>query len=104
LLDQIALNELLPLCVEHNIAVVIGGVYNSGILADPDAPGARFNYEPSSKSWLDKARRIQSVCERRGVPLKAAAIQFPSGHPAIAVVLTGVRSPAEMEENERMFR
>ncbi len=104
LLDQIALNELLPLCIQKNIAVVIGGVYNSGILADPDAPGARFNYEPSNQEWLVKARRIKAVCERHGVPLKAAAIQFPFGHPAIAVVLTGVRSPDEMEENEGMFR
>jgi D-threo-aldose 1-dehydrogenase len=103
LLDQIALNELLPLCTQKNIAVVIGGVYNSGILADPDAPGARFNYEPATEEWLDRTRRIKAVCERHGVPLKAAAIQFPFGHSAVAVVLTGVRSPAEIEENERMF-
>ncbi len=103
LLDQRALPELLPLCVEKNIAIIIGGVYNSGILADP-RPGAPFNYRPASQEWLDKALRLKAVCDRHGVPLKAAAIQFPLAHPAVASVLTGARSVAELEENERMMR
>lgn len=103
LLDQAALGELLPLCVEKRISVVIGGVYNSGILTDP-RPGATFNYQPAEARWLERAQRLKEVCERHGVPLKAAAVQFPLGHPAVATILTGVRSPAEIEENERMFR
>jgi D-threo-aldose 1-dehydrogenase len=103
LLDQAALGELLPLCVERNISVIIGGVYNSGILANPE-PGATFNYRPADAPWLAKAQRLKVVCERHGTPLMAAAIQFPLGHPAIATVLTGVRSPAEIEENDRLFR
>lgn len=103
ILDQRALHELLPLCVEKRIAVIIGGVYNSGILADP-REGATFNYEPADGPWLEKARRLRAVCDRHQVPLKAAAIQFPLAHPAVASVLTGVRSVAELEENVRMFR
>jgi D-threo-aldose 1-dehydrogenase len=103
LLDQEALPDLLPICVEKNIAIIIGGVYNSGLLADP-RPGATFNYKPAESHWLDRALKIKSVCDRHGVPLKAAAIQFPQGHPAIAVVLTGVRTVAELDDNVEMFR
>jgi D-threo-aldose 1-dehydrogenase len=103
LLDQSALLELLPLCVERQIAVVIGGVFNSGILTDP-REGATFDYVPAEHAWLEKARRIRDVCERHGVPLKAAALQFPLAHPAVATVLSGSRSVAELLENERMMR
>jgi len=103
LLDQAALGELLPLCVEKRISVVIGGVYNSGILTDPK-PGATFNYQPADQKWVERARQIKRVCDHHHTPLMAAAIQFPAAHPAVATILTGVRSPAEIEENERMFR
>ncbi len=103
LLDQVALPELLPLCVEKGIAVIIGGVYNSGILTDP-RPGATFNYRPAEPAWLERAQRLAAVCDRHETPLMAAAIQFPLAHQAVATVLTGVRSIAELEENERMFR
>lgn len=102
LLDQAALSELLPLCVERGISVLIGGVFNSGILADP-VPGATFNYRPAPAEWLERARRIAAVCQRWKVPLKAAALQFPTGHPAVASVLIGCRSPEEVDENVRMF-
>lgn len=103
LLDQAALGELLPLCVEKQISIVIGGVYNSGILTNP-RPGATFNYRPADAAWLERAQRLQQVCERYETPLMAAAIQFPLAHPAVATVLTGVRSVQEIDENERMFR
>ncbi len=102
LLDQVALQELLPLCVEKRIAVIIGGVYNSGILADP-RDGAPFNYAPANPEWIERARRLQAVCTRYNVPLKAAAIQFPMGHPAVVTVLAGARSVAELEDNAQMF-
>jgi D-threo-aldose 1-dehydrogenase len=89
LLDQDALAELLPICVERNVAVVIGGVMNSGILASPDH-GARFNYKPAPAAIVERARLIAAVCDRHGVPLKAAAIQFPLAHPVVASVVAGV--------------
>ncbi len=103
LLDQRGLAELLPLCVEKQIGIIIGGVYNSGILANP-TPGATFNYRPAEAAWLERARRLQAVCARHDTPLMAAAIQFPLAHPAVATVLTGVRSVAELEQNEQMMR
>ena len=103
LLDQTALQELLPLCLERRIAVVVGGVYNSGILADPRA-GATFDYVPATSGLIERAQRLQAVCRDYGVPLKAAALQFPLGHPAVASVLIGCRSAAEVEENVRLFR
>jgi D-threo-aldose 1-dehydrogenase len=103
LLDQVGLKELLPLCIEKRIGIIVGGVYNSGILVNPQ-PGATFNYRPAEAPWLEKAQRLQAVCQRHETPLMAAAIQFPLAHPAVATVLTGVQSVAELEENERMFR
>ena len=103
LLDQAALPELLPLCEGKRIGIIIGGVFNSGILANP-VEGATFNYRAASPEWLLKAQRLKAVCDRHETPLMAAAIQFPLAHPAVASVLTGVRSVAELEQNERMFR
>ena len=103
LLDQAALCQLLPLCVEKEIGIIVGGVYNSGILANPDV-GATFNYRPAAQYWVERAQRLKAVCDRHGVPLKAAAIQFPLAHPAVTSVLTGARSVAELEENARMLQ
>lgn len=100
LLDQAALPELLPICEQKGIAIIIGGVYNSGILANLDNPDrATFNYEPAEQHWLEKARAIKAVCDRHNVPLQAAALQFPLAHPAVAVVLTGARSTEELDQN-----
>ena len=101
LLDQSGLRELLPLCAERGVAVIAGGVFNSGILADP-RPGATYDYAPAGGELLARARRLDEVCRRHGVPLKAAAVQFPLGHPAVAAVLVGCRSRAEVSENLRM--
>jgi len=78
-------------------------VYNSGILADPRA-GATFDYVPAPAGVIERAQRLQAACRRHGVPLKAAALHFPLGHPAVASVLIGCRSAAEVEENVRLFR
>ena len=102
LLDQSGLQELLPLCQAMGIAVIAGGVYNSGILADP-GPGARYDYAPTPAAILERAQRLQAICRRHRVPLKAAAIQFPFGHPAVACVLTGSRSAAELDDNVEML-
>lgn len=102
LLEQGALRELLPLCQERNIAIVIGGVFNSDLLANP-RPGAHFNYEAASEELIARAQNIAQVCARWDVPLKAAALQFPMAHPAVASVLVGVRSIEHLEENLRLF-
>lgn len=101
LLDQTGLHELLPLCEQRGISVIVGGVYNSGILADPHLKPT-YNYVPAPSDLVEKARRIAKVCERHHVSLKAAAIQFPFGHPAVTSVLTGSRSVAELDENVSM--
>jgi len=102
LLDQVALKDLLPLCVERGIAIIAGGVYNSGILADPK-PGAHYNYQTAPADLVKRAQRIREVCARHGVPLKAAAVQFPLGHPAVTCVVVGCRSAAQLDESIQMF-
>jgi D-threo-aldose 1-dehydrogenase len=104
LLDQVALTDLLPIATEQGIAIYVGGPFNSGILADPYAAQPYFNYAPASAEWIARARRLDMVCQRHGVPLKAAAIQFPLSHPAVAAVLSGAGALAELEENVAMFR
>ena len=99
LLDQTALPEFLPYCVAHGISIVAGGPYNSGILAVGPRDGATFNYRAAAPEMMEKARRIDAVCARHGVPLRAAALQFILAHPAIASVIPGARSIAEVEEN-----
>jgi D-threo-aldose 1-dehydrogenase len=102
LLDQRGLVELLPLCEERGVAVIAGGVFNSGVLADP-GEGATFDYAPAPREVLDRARRLAAVCARHGVPLTAAALRFPLAHPAVTTVLTGARSGAEFRENAALL-
>jgi len=102
LLDQSALSDLLPLAAARGVTVIAGGVFNSGLLADP-RPGARFNYSAAAPDLVARAQHLQAVCARFEVPLRAAALQFPTFHPAVGTVLIGSRSPAEIEENVRLF-
>jgi D-threo-aldose 1-dehydrogenase len=97
LLDQEALADLLPACQERGVAVFVGGVMNSGVLADPK-PGATFNYAPAPPAVIDRARRIGEACARHDVPLRAAAMQFPMAHPAVASLVAGVRTAAHLDE------
>ena len=102
LLDQSGLDELLPLCEEKDIGIVLGGPYNSGILASDLSDDTTFNYLPAPREILEKARSIKDVCDRHGVPLKAAALQFGLAHPAVVTTIPGARSIKELEENLRM--
>ena len=102
LLDQSALADLLPKAEAAGVAVIVGGVFNSGLLADPQ-PGARYDYAPAPPARLARARSLAAICERHGVPLGAAALQFSAAHPAVASVLVGARSPAEVEQALRWF-
>jgi D-threo-aldose 1-dehydrogenase len=94
LLDQSGLADLLPECHGRGISVIVGGVYNSGVLAAP-VPGATYDYQPASPKVLARAQAMERICARYDVPLRAAALQFPLGHPAVASVLVGMRSPEE---------
>ena len=102
LLEQGALDEFLPYCEANAISVIAGGPYNSGILASDLSERALYNYDPAPAEVLTKARAIAAVCERHGVPLKAAALQFILAHPAIAAIIPGAASPAEVDENADM--
>ena len=103
LLDQAALDELLPACVERSVSVVIGGVMNSGLLANPH-PDSHFNYGPVPPDWLERAIRLRTACDRHGVPLRAAAIQFPLAHAAVATIAAGVRTPPHLDEYPAFMR
>ncbi|MCD7445087.1 aldo/keto reductase [Streptomyces lincolnensis] len=102
LLDQSALADLLPAAVERGVSVVIGGAFNSGLLADP-RPGATYNYAQAPGELLDRALRMKAVAERHGITLRAAALAFCAAHPAVASVLAGARSAAEVHDCADQF-
>lgn len=102
LLDQAGLRSLLPRCLDRGVGVIVGGVFNSGILADP-REGAPFDYRPAAPELVDTARAMAAVCRRHGVPLTAAALQFPLGHPAVVTVLQGPVNRRELEANAGDF-
>ncbi|KUN82748.1 aldo/keto reductase [Streptomyces griseoruber] len=103
LLEQEGLVELLPEAAARGRSVLVGGVLNSGLLADP-RPGITYDYAPAPRPVLDRALRLKEVAERHGVPLRAAALHFPFGHPAVASVLTGARSADEVHDTVAMLR
>ncbi|WP_330461103.1 aldo/keto reductase [Streptomyces sp. NBC_00820] len=101
LLDQSALADLLPAALERGTPVVIGGAFNSGLLANP-GPDATYDYAPGVRS-LERALRMRGVAERHGITLRAAALAFCSAHPAVASVLVGARSAAEVRDCAEQF-
>ncbi|MGW1691477.1 aldo/keto reductase [Streptomyces sp. NPDC002399] len=103
LLDQSALTELLPEAAARGRSVVVGGVFNSGLLADP-RPGATYDYTAAPLTLLDRALRMKAVTEGHGVPLRAAALHYPLAHPAVAGVLVGTRSPDEVRDAAALLR
>jgi D-threo-aldose 1-dehydrogenase len=102
LLDQSAQNKLLPYALERKVDITIGGVFNSGVLADPK-PGATFEYLPASDEIIKKAQDIGAFLRKLGIPLTAAALQFPLRHPAVTSVLTGSRNSRELLANMTDF-
>ena len=102
LLDQSAQNKLLPYALERKVDITIGGVFNSGVLADPK-PGATFEYLPASDEIIRKAQDIRAFLSKQGIPLTAAALQFPLRHPAVTSVLTGSRNSKELLANMADF-
>lgn len=103
LLEQGGLDELLPLCARRDISLIIGGPYNSGILATGATPGATYDYKPAPPEIMEKVKRIEAVCARHDVPLASAALQFPLGHPQVATMIPGARSPQEVRQNVATF-
>jgi D-threo-aldose 1-dehydrogenase len=99
LLEQGALDELLPVCLEKRIGIVLGGPFNSGILAQGAGEGATYNSRPPPPAVLERVRRIHDLCRRHRIALAAAALQFPLAHPAISSIIPGALSPAEARAN-----
>ncbi|GGL65320.1 oxidoreductase [Streptomyces fumigatiscleroticus] len=97
LLDQSALTGLLPAAEARGVSVVIGGAFNSGLLADP-RPGAAYDYRTAPAELVERALRLKSVADRHGTALRAAALAFCAAHPAVAAVLVGARSAAEVHD------
>ncbi len=103
LLEQGALDSLLPLCARKGISLLVGGPFNTGILATGARSGAYYNYAPAPPGILERVAKIEEVCVAFDVPLPAAALQFPLGHPAVAAVVPGARSPEEVRRNRELF-
>jgi D-threo-aldose 1-dehydrogenase len=98
LLEQPALTSFMPLALEKGIGLMLGGVFNSGILATGPVAGAKYNYQPASPEILARVAAIEAVCARHGVPLRRAALQFPLGHPAVASLVMGAVKPEEVAD------
>ena len=99
LLEQEALNSFLPLCQERGVGIILGGAYNSGILASGPVKGAMYNYDLAPKHILQRVAAIQAVCKRHKVQLAEAALRFPMMHPSIVSVIPGAASPQEVARN-----
>lgn len=103
LLEQDPLDTFLPLCITRDVGIVLGGPYNSGILATGPIVGARYDYAPASEEILRRVRALNDVCVAHDTPLIAAALQFPLGHPAVKSVIPGASSPYEVRQNVEIF-
>ena len=102
LLEQTSL-DFLDWCTQNDVSIVLGGVYNSGILATGPIPGAKYDYEDAPADIVAKAERVQEVTQRHSVPLNVAAMQFARSHPAIASVVIGSANAAEAVENRAVW-
>ncbi len=103
LLEQATLDDLLPECEKRGVSILLGGAFNSGILARGVSGDLKFNYGDAPSEIIERVARLETVCRVHGVPLAAAALQFPYAHPAVATVLTGARSADELRENVASF-
>lgn len=102
LLDRSAEAELLPKCLSKGVGLMVGGVFNSGILANPRR-GSTYDYVAADETTLARAMRLKEICDSYAIPLRAAALQFPLRNAAVSAVLVGVRSIEEWLENARLF-
>jgi D-threo-aldose 1-dehydrogenase len=102
LLEQDSLDDLVPAATERHVSIIAGGVFNSGLLIDP-RPDSTYNYEPAPPEIVERATRLRDACAAFDVPLRAAAIQFPLFQPAVAAIIVGARTPAEVEDCVEML-
>ena len=100
LLEQESLNSFLPKCQQRNCSIIIGGAYNSGILATGTRTGAplHYDYGPAPQSIINKVQKLEDLCDRFDIPLPAAALQFPLAHPSVVSVIPGISNPARIEQ------
>ncbi len=103
LLRQEVLDEEFPAAVDRGVSFVIGAVFQSGILATGAVEGATYDYAPAPPEIMERVRRIEAVCARHGVPLSAAALQFPLGHPGVVAVIPGAFHPDQVKRNVAAF-
>ena len=103
LLEQEPLDTFLPLCIERDVGIILGGPYNSGILATGAVEGARIDYAPASEKMLQRVRNLSEVCTAHNTPLIAAALQFPLGHAAVKSVIPGASTSDEVRQNVEIF-
>ena len=105
LLEQSALDDLLPVCEQRGARVVAAGVFNSGLLSrSAPTADAKYDYGHAPTELVRRAQQIDEICRRHGVELPAAALAFPLGHPLVASVCVGSRSPEQIERNCRLYR
>jgi D-threo-aldose 1-dehydrogenase len=102
--EQETLDRELPLCAERGVGFIVAGVFSSGLYATGPAPGAKYNYNDATPAELERAGKIKAVCDRYGVPLAAAALQFPLHHPLAASVIPGAFKPEHVTANLALFR
>jgi D-threo-aldose 1-dehydrogenase len=100
LLDHTALAQLFPACAAKGVKVVLGGPYNSGLLAG----GTTFNYEPAKADMVARANAIRALCERHGTDIRAAALKFCAAHPVVAAVIPGPRTATEVQQNATLMQ
>jgi D-threo-aldose 1-dehydrogenase len=99
LLEQESLDSFLPLCEERDVGIILGGPFNSGILATGPVSEARYNYAPAPSNIVARVTHIEAVCYSHGVKLIEAALQFVLGHPAVRTVIPGANSPKQVRAN-----
>jgi D-threo-aldose 1-dehydrogenase len=103
LLEHGVLLDELPRCEANDVGIIVGGAFNSGILATGAVAGAKYNYDEAPAEILDKVRKIEAICERHHTPLAAAALQFPAAHPLVASVVVGALQPEHVTSNIESF-
>lgn len=99
LLEQEPLDEMLPMCLARGVSVIVGGPYNSGLLANPERRRATYDYKPVSDELWNRAQRIRQICNTHGVDMRAAALQYVLSHSAVASVIPGVWRTSEVDDN-----
>lgn len=103
LLEQGALDDFLPMCLEQSVGVILGGVFNSGILAQGPVDGARYNFTAAPEDVMRRTREIYSACERHAVSPRAVALQFAAAHPAVSTLCVGVSKPEQLVSNVELM-